>query len=73
MSSGPLAFMSYAHVDNKYGQLTEFRERLSNEVHVQTGDEFPIFHDRDDILYGQPWRERIERALQQEVTFLVLS
>ena len=70
MTIGPMAFMSYAHVDNKYGQLAEFRERLSNEVHVQTGDEFPIFVDRDDILYGQPWRQRIEYALKQEVTFI---
>lgn len=63
--------MSYAHVDNKYGRLTEFRERLSNEVHVQTGEEFPIFQDRNDILLGQVWRERIDQAIQQEVTFLI--
>ncbi len=63
--------MSYTHVDNKYGRLTEFRERLSNEVHVQTGEEFPIFQDRDDILLGQNWRERIEAALEEEVKFLI--
>ena len=67
----PRAFMSYAHVDNKYGQLTEFRDRLSNEVHVQTGEPFPIFLDRDDILLGQTWHQRIKEALQQEVTLLI--
>ncbi|MFY9610717.1 MAG: toll/interleukin-1 receptor domain-containing protein [Blastocatellia bacterium] len=67
----PRAFMSYAHIDNKYGQLTEFRDRLSNEVHVQTGEAFPIFQDRDDILLGQTWHQRIKEALQKEVTFLI--
>ena len=70
-SPKPRAFMSYAHVDNKYSRLTEFRDRLSNEVHVQTGEPFPIFQDRDDILLGQTWHQRIKEALQQEVTFLI--
>lgn len=71
MRHKPVAFMSYAHVDNKYGQLSEFRERLGHEVHIQTGEEFPIFQDRDDILLGQNWRQRIERALGEEITFLI--
>lgn len=71
MRQKPVAFMSYAHVDNQYGQLTEFRERLSNEVHVQIGEEFPIFQDREDILWGQKWRQRIEQALEEEITFLI--
>jgi hypothetical protein len=71
MRRKPIAFMSYAHVDNQYGQLSEFRERLSNEVHVQTGQEFRIFQDRDDILLGQNWRQRIEEALEEEVTSLI--
>lgn len=71
LSVKPRAFMSYAHVDNKYAKLTEFRDRLSNEVHVQTGDAFPIFQDRNDILLGQTWHERITSALQKEVTFLI--
>jgi hypothetical protein len=65
------AFMSYAHVDNKYGQLAEFRDRLSNEVQVQTGQEFPIFLDRNDILLGQEWHQRIADALREEATFLI--
>jgi hypothetical protein len=67
----PSAFMSYAHIDNQYAQLSEFRERLTNEVHVQTGEPFPIFQDRNDIQFGQPWRERIESAIGSEVTFLI--
>jgi len=33
----PAAFMSYVHADDKYGHLTTLRERLSDEVCVQTG------------------------------------
>ncbi len=71
MPNKPVAFLSYAHVDDNYGQLSEFRDRLSNEVQVQTGDPFPIFQDRDDIFLGQNWRQRIEHALEDEVTFLI--
>ena len=71
MKRKPAAFMSYAHIDNQYGHLTEFRERLSHEVHVQTGMEFPIFQDRNDILLGQNWRDRIEEALEEEINFLI--
>ena len=62
--------MSYAHSDNKYGYLTTFGERLSAEVEIQTGVEFPIFQDRKDIQWGEHWQQRIENALD-EITFLI--
>jgi parallel beta-helix repeat protein len=68
----PIAFMSYARFNDEhdYGRLTLFRERLSAEIEVQTGEEFPIFYDRKDILWGQNWKERIEDSID-EVTFLI--
>ena len=68
----PLAFMSYVRFDDKHenGRLTEFRERLSNEVQMQTGDEFPIFQDRNDIKWGQNWKERIDTSIDG-TTFLI--
>jgi len=68
----PLAFMSYSRFVDTHdqGQLTTFRERLSGEIQVQTGEEFPIFQDRQDIQWGQQWQERIEESLD-EVTFLI--
>lgn len=66
----PAAFMSYVHSDDKDGHLTTLRERLSDEVQVQTGLEFPIFQDRKDIHWGQNWRQRIEDSLD-EITFLI--
>src|SRR5262245_53789391 len=68
----PIAFMSYIINDDKHdsGNLTRFRERLSGEVRMQTGEEFIIFQDRQDILWGQNWRERIEESIDA-VTFLI--
>jgi parallel beta-helix repeat protein len=68
----PAAFMSYVRFDDQHddGQLTRFRERLSAEVQAQTGEEFPIFQDRNDIAWGQNWRARIEESLDT-VTLLI--
>nr|QNO48901.1 hypothetical protein MOGPJHGO_00003 [Methanosarcinales archaeon ANME-2c ERB4] len=62
--------MSYAHEDDKYGHVTRFYERLSHEVGVYIGEKFSIFRDREEILLGQSWKERIEESLD-EVTFLI--
>jgi len=37
---------------------------------MQSGEEFPIFVDRDDIRWGQSWQERIVGSLD-ETTFLI--
>ena len=66
----PAALMSYAHSDDTDRHLTTFRERLSQEVHVQTGRDFPIFQDTKDIQWGQSWQQRINDSLD-EVTFLI--
>jgi tetratricopeptide (TPR) repeat protein len=68
----PVAFLSYVRSDdeNENGRLTQFCERLSAEVEMQTGEEFPIFQDRKDIILGQNWKERLENTLD-EVTFLI--
>jgi parallel beta-helix repeat protein len=66
----PAAFFSYVRADDVDGKLSEFRARLSGEVRVQLGREFPIFQDREDIGWGQQWSERIESALDA-VTLLI--
>ncbi len=72
MSRTALAFMSYVNLDDQHerGRLTRFRERLSGEVRMQTGEPFDIFQDRKDIAWGQQWQERINRSLDA-VTFLI--
>ena len=69
--SKPGSFMSYVHSDDKYKQLTTLRERLSDEVGMQIGIEFPIFQDTKDIHWGQNWEQRIKNALDEEMTFLI--
>ena len=68
----PAAFLSYVRFDDKHedGKISEIRERLSSEVRAQTGEEFPIFQDRNDIHWGENWESRLENALDTS-TFLV--
>jgi F-box protein 11 len=72
MTKKPAGFMSYVHFDDEHenGRLSDLRKRLSGEVRVHTGEEFPIFQDQNDIQWGQPWKDRIEGALDS-VTFLI--
>jgi parallel beta-helix repeat protein len=72
MSQNPAAFMSYVRFDDEHedGRLTEFRQRLSGEVRLQTGSDFSIFQDRKDIAWGQQWQQRIDESLDA-VTFLI--
>lgn len=68
----PIAFLSYVHSDdaNDSGYLSELRNRLCAEVQAQTGNEFPIFQDRDGIEWGQNWKTRIQESLDN-ATFLI--
>jgi len=68
----PAAFLSYVHADDEHegGQISQFRERLRGEVRMQTGENFPIFQDRNDIAWGQNWQSRIDEALDT-VTLLI--
>lgn len=68
----PIAFMSYVRFDDQHedGRLSEFRERLSAEVRMQTGEAFPIFQDRNDIQWGENWKQRIDDSLDGS-TFLI--
>jgi parallel beta-helix repeat protein len=64
--------MSYVRLDDQHeaGRLTQFRERLSGEVRMQTGEAFDIFQDRNDIAWGQLWKKRIDESLDA-VAFLI--
>ncbi len=72
MSWPPAAFMSYVWLDDQHenNRLTQFRERLSGEVRLQTGEEFVIFQDKTDIAVGQQWQQRIDESLDA-VSFLI--
>ncbi len=74
MLGEPAAFMSYVRFNDEHddGQLSAFRERLSTEVRAQTGEEFPIFQDRNDIAWGQGWQQRIDETLDAVTLLLVI-
>ena len=74
MAGKAAAFMSYVRFNDEHddGQLSAFRERLSTEVRAQTGEEFPIFQDRNDIAWGQGWQQRIDQALDAVTLLLVI-
>ncbi len=74
MAGQPAAIMSYARFDDQHddGQLTAFRERLAAEVRVQTGEDFLIFQDRNDIAWGQNWQQRIDQALDTVTLLLAI-
>jgi hypothetical protein len=50
-------------IHGENGRITEFCKRLSGEVQLQTGEEFSIFQDRNNIAWGQQWQERINESL----------
>jgi hypothetical protein len=70
----PAAFMSYVRFNDQHddGQLSQFRERLAAEVRAQTGQEFVIFQDRNDVAWGQNWQQRIDEALDVVTLLLVI-
>ena len=71
---GPAALMSYARFNDQHdnGRISEFRGLLEGEVEAQTGQKFKIFQDRNDIAWGQNWRQRIEEALDEVTLLLVI-
>lgn len=68
----PLAFLSYVRDDDAHdlGRISDLRMRLEGEVRMQTGRPFPIFQDRNDINWGEQWRERIKGAIDS-ISFLI--
>jgi len=68
----PMAFMSYAHIDDRLnkGYLFELQQRLSEEICLYLGEEFPIFLERKDIKWGDSWKERIEDSIDS-TAFLI--
>lgn len=77
MTSGdqrPAGFFSYARADDEHdgGYLTDLRRALAAEISTQTGDDFLIFQDREDILWGQRWKERVELALDATTVLIAV-
>jgi cobaltochelatase CobT len=63
----PIAFLSYVHSDDEHddNRISKLRRSLEGEVKMQTGKPFHIFQDRNDLLWGQQWQERIKETLSE--------
>jgi peptide-methionine (R)-S-oxide reductase len=59
------AFFSYARSDDEHddGQISALRVRLEGETRMLLGRPFGIFQDRDDIQWGESWRQRVDNTL----------
>jgi len=69
MPRNPTIFLSYAAVDNRDGYITEFRDALSPELQIQTGEKFAIFQDIN-VAHGGAWEEQLSEELKN-ATFLI--
>lgn len=72
--STPAAFLSYVRTDDEHdgGAISRIRAQLAEEVRMQTGEEFLIFQDREDILWGVRWRDRIERSIDTTIVLIAV-
>ena len=72
--SSPIAFLSYVSFEDQHesGRLTQFRERLTGEIDMQTGQGFPILYDRSSLAWIRAWRERVEESDDPEVFLIAI-
>jgi len=68
-----VAFFSYVQRNDEHdkGRLTELRKLLEAELWAQTGKELQVFQDKEDIEWGDVWKEKITNALNVS-TFLIV-
>ena len=70
--TNPVAFMSFVSSDfqQEEERISQFRDRLTQEVRMHSMQELLIFQDRDDASWSQYWKERVEESLDAN-TFLI--
>lgn len=65
-------FVSYVHSDNEYldGAITNFARDLVKSYSFLYGGSLDLFIDSDDILWGEQWKQRLDRQVQ-DTSFLL--
>lgn len=65
-------FFSYAHKDNEAegGAITNLAHNLASQYELLTGDEIKLWLDREDIGWGDVWREEINSGLANTAFFI---
>jgi len=65
-------FWSYAHEDDMLdgGNILKLSRLIMEEYNLLSGEPLSLFVDRNDIAWGEEWRERINSSLA-ETTFFI--
>lgn len=65
-------FISYRRVDNTafLGVVDRIKSDLSGRFEAATGRKLEIFLDRDNIGWGEDWREKINSSIRQATFFI---
>jgi TIR domain len=75
MAGNQVAFMSYAHDDDKQddGWLTQLHQKLQGEIRTLTGrNDLVIFQDSADIAVGRKWGRDIDESLDAAPVLIVI-
>lgn len=66
-NSKPAAFISYAHLDEKFegGKISQIVSILEGRISLWAGEEVKIFIDRRDIAWGDNWKKCISGNLER--------
>jgi hypothetical protein len=72
MNDAAIGFWSYAHEDDMLddGNILQLIHLIMEEYNLLSGEPLNLFVDRNDIAWGQQWRERIDTSLA-ETTFFI--
>ncbi|MFD5939936.1 toll/interleukin-1 receptor domain-containing protein [Streptomyces griseus] len=70
--SGAAGFWSYTHRDDEIeeGRIRRLAEKIANEFEAITAEELNVFLDKNDIKWGDEWRNRIDNALTGSTLFI---
>jgi len=64
------AFVSYHHDVDALGDVTRFRKALEQGVRERGWGDFAVFQDREDIQWGDDWRDRVRASLDDVLLLL---
>jgi len=66
------AFWSYVHADDEAegGRICRLARDVVAQYQLLTGEAIELFLDRDDIKWGDAWRDRIDSSIQSAAFFV---
>jgi hypothetical protein len=72
INDAAIGFWSYAHEDDKLDgdNILQLSRLIMEEYNLLSAEPLKLFVDRNDIAWGQQWRERIDSSLT-ETTFFI--